>query len=201
MTPYEAWHGRAPSVAHLRVFGCVAYTHDLGQLRKLDDRGVPGIFIGYAEGTKAYRVFDPTSGRVKTSRDVIFDERCGWNWTTPAAGSSAAASSDFDIEWPAEAEEISASAPTSPSPPRALSSAPGEHERDNADEPKTPGAGSTTPAAAVEIGDPVDAWHDDEPLRYRTVANIIGNVSTPPPPPRLFAEVHRTHAGEPANFD
>jgi transposase InsO family protein len=24
MTPYEAWHGRAPSVAHLRVFGCVS---------------------------------------------------------------------------------------------------------------------------------------------------------------------------------
>jgi len=35
MTPYEAWHGRAPSVAHLRVFGCVASTHDLVQLHKV----------------------------------------------------------------------------------------------------------------------------------------------------------------------
>jgi len=52
-------------------------------------------------------VFDPASGRVKTSRDIIFDEGRGWNWTTPAAGSSASASSDFDIEWPVEAEEIS----------------------------------------------------------------------------------------------
>ena len=159
-------------------------------------------------------MYDPASGRVKTSRDVIFDEGRRWIWTTPAAGSSATASSDFDIEWPIEAEEAPASAPTSSSPPRALSSAPGEHDRDGADEPKTPAAGSTTPAAAVEIGDPVefasplegdedrvDAWHDEEPLRYRTVANIIGNTSTPPPPPRLFAEVHLTHAGEPASFD
>ena len=30
MAPYEAWHGRASSVAHLRVFGCVAYMCDLG---------------------------------------------------------------------------------------------------------------------------------------------------------------------------
>jgi CRISPR/Cas system-associated exonuclease Cas4 (RecB family) len=48
-------------------------------------------------------VYDPESRRVKTSRDVIFDEGRGWNWTTPVAGSSATASIDFDIEWPAEA--------------------------------------------------------------------------------------------------
>jgi hypothetical protein len=26
MTPYEAWHGRKPTVSHLRVFGCLAFT-------------------------------------------------------------------------------------------------------------------------------------------------------------------------------
>jgi transposase InsO family protein len=35
-------------------FRLVAYTKDLGQLRKLDDRGKPGVFIGYVEGAKAY---------------------------------------------------------------------------------------------------------------------------------------------------
>ena len=25
ITPYEAWHGRKPYVAHLHVFGCLAY--------------------------------------------------------------------------------------------------------------------------------------------------------------------------------
>jgi len=45
-TPYEAWHGKAPQVKHLRTFGCVAYTKDLSQLKKLDDHSCLGIFIG-----------------------------------------------------------------------------------------------------------------------------------------------------------
>jgi hypothetical protein len=32
------------------------------------------------------------------------------------------------------------------------------------------------------------------------MANIFGNHSPPPPSQRLFAELHLTHAGEPANF-
>jgi hypothetical protein len=47
MTPYEAWHDKAPAVAHLRTFGCLAITKDLTQLKKLDDRSHPGVFIGY----------------------------------------------------------------------------------------------------------------------------------------------------------
>ena len=31
-TPYEAWHRRVPSVGHLKVFRCIAYAKDLGQL-------------------------------------------------------------------------------------------------------------------------------------------------------------------------
>jgi hypothetical protein len=57
-TPYEAWHGRTPIVSYQKTFGCVAYTKDLAQLRKLDDRGKLGVFIGYAEGAKAYRILD-----------------------------------------------------------------------------------------------------------------------------------------------
>ena len=64
-TPYEAWHGRMPVVSHLKTFGCVASTKELGQLRKLDDRGKPDVFIGYAEGAKAYRILDPVTQRVK----------------------------------------------------------------------------------------------------------------------------------------
>jgi hypothetical protein len=32
------------------------------------------------------------------------------------------------------------------------------------------------------------------------MANIFGNHSPPPPSQHLFAELHLTHAGEPANF-
>jgi hypothetical protein len=58
-TPYEAWHGRKLAVSHLRVFGCLAFGKELGHIGKLDDRSTPGVFIGYAEGSKAYRILDP----------------------------------------------------------------------------------------------------------------------------------------------
>jgi hypothetical protein len=51
MTPYEAWHGRKPAVSHLRVFGCLAFTKELGHIGKLDDRSTLGVCIGYAEGS------------------------------------------------------------------------------------------------------------------------------------------------------
>ncbi|BAF27802.2 Os11g0199800 [Oryza sativa Japonica Group] len=72
-TPYEAWHGRKPGVSHLRVFGCLAFVKELGPISKLDDRSTPGVFIGYAEGSKAYRILDPETQRVRTAHDVVFD--------------------------------------------------------------------------------------------------------------------------------
>ena len=82
VTPYEAWHGKKPSVHHLRTFGCVAHVKKLGPgLHKLADRSVPGIFVGYKEGAKAYRVFDPVGKRLYTTRDVAFEERRAWDWT------------------------------------------------------------------------------------------------------------------------
>jgi hypothetical protein len=79
-TSYEAWHGRKPVVSHLRVFGCLAFGKELGHISKLDDRSTPGVFIGYAEGSKAYRILDPGTQRVRMTRDVVFDEGRGWTW-------------------------------------------------------------------------------------------------------------------------
>jgi hypothetical protein len=53
MTPYEAWHGRKPVVSHLWVFGCLAFTKEIGHIGKLDNRSTPVVFIGYEEGSKA----------------------------------------------------------------------------------------------------------------------------------------------------
>ena len=38
------------------------------------------MFIGYAEGLKANRILDPETQRVRTARDVVFDEGRGWAW-------------------------------------------------------------------------------------------------------------------------
>lgn len=58
------------------MFSCLAYIKELNQVGKLNDRSKPHIFIGYAEGAKAYHVLDIVSQRTRVARDVIFDE--GW---------------------------------------------------------------------------------------------------------------------------
>jgi hypothetical protein len=99
--PCEAKHGKKPMVSFLRTFGCLAFVKELNDVRKLDDRSTPGVFIGYEEGVKAYRVLDPRTRRVRLARDVIFDESHGWDQTT-RSGTSVPPSSDFAIEYHVE---------------------------------------------------------------------------------------------------
>jgi hypothetical protein len=68
----------APSVSHLRVFGCLAFTKELGHIGKLNNRRTPGVFNSYAEGSKAYLILDPGTLRIRTVCDVVFDEGRGW---------------------------------------------------------------------------------------------------------------------------
>jgi hypothetical protein len=77
-TLYEAWHRRTPVVGHLRTFGCLVYVKELNTVSKLSDRSMLGVFIGYAEGVKVYRILDPVTRRVRTVGDVIFDEGRIW---------------------------------------------------------------------------------------------------------------------------
>jgi hypothetical protein len=75
-TPFEVWYGRKPNLAHLKVFGCMAYAHIIGENRKkLDKKAEKFRFIGYAGHSKGYRLFDEQSKKVVIRRDVIFNER------------------------------------------------------------------------------------------------------------------------------
>lgn len=75
VTPYEAWNNTKPDVRKLRPFGCVAYVHiPEVERRKLDQKSIRCIFIGYCDTRSAYRFWDPSSKKVKISRDVTFDE-------------------------------------------------------------------------------------------------------------------------------
>lgn len=47
---------------------------------KLDKKAEPGIFMGYSSTSKAYRVFQPNTGKFFISRDVQFMENEQWNW-------------------------------------------------------------------------------------------------------------------------
>ncbi|WVZ78040.1 hypothetical protein U9M48_025815, partial [Paspalum notatum var. saurae] len=98
-TPYEAWHGRKPAVSHLRVFGCLAFVKELGHIGKLDDRSTPGVFIGYAEGLKAYRILDPGTQHARTTCDVVFDEGRGWAWDKAVDDGSTLTYDDYTVEY------------------------------------------------------------------------------------------------------
>ena len=74
--PFEAWYGPKPSVSFLRTFGCIGHVRKTKPvLTKLEDRSQSMVLLGYEEGTKAYRLYDPRGGKVVVSHDVVFDEK------------------------------------------------------------------------------------------------------------------------------
>ena len=74
-TPYEAWCGSKPRVAHMRIFGCLAYDHVRKPLRgKTEVKAKACIFVGYSPDSATYRLWDQQSGKLITSRDVYFVE-------------------------------------------------------------------------------------------------------------------------------
>jgi hypothetical protein len=67
-------------VSFLRTFGCIDHVRKTNPiLTKLEYRSTPMVFLGYAEGTKAYRLYDPRRDKVLVSRDVVFDEKAAWD--------------------------------------------------------------------------------------------------------------------------
>jgi hypothetical protein len=74
-TPHEVWSGNKPSLQHLRVFGCDAYVHVPKENRsKLDNKAEKCIFIGYKDGVKGYKLWNPETKKIVYSRDVVFRE-------------------------------------------------------------------------------------------------------------------------------
>nr|GFB35219.1 hypothetical protein [Tanacetum cinerariifolium] len=62
-TPYEIWHGKAPNLSYLKVWGCEAYVkRDLAD--KLHQRFVKCIFIGYPKETMGYYFYFPPENKV-----------------------------------------------------------------------------------------------------------------------------------------
>jgi hypothetical protein len=75
MTPEEAFTGRRPDVEHIRIFGCLTFSHVPSERRtKLDPTSQRGILVGYSEVSKAYCIYILPLRRVVVSRDVIFEE-------------------------------------------------------------------------------------------------------------------------------
>ena len=77
-TSYELLTGNKPNVSYFRVFGSKCYILvKKGRNSKFAPKAVEGFLLGYDSNTKAYRVFNKSSGLVEVSSDVVFDETNG----------------------------------------------------------------------------------------------------------------------------
>ncbi|KAJ9506183.1 hypothetical protein QJQ45_015283 [Haematococcus lacustris] len=69
LTPWEAFYHRKPNLSALRVFGATAWVFVTAPNRnKLQAKAVKGVFLGYAVGSKAYRIW--VGGKLVVSKDV-----------------------------------------------------------------------------------------------------------------------------------
>lgn len=74
-TPYELWTGTKPDISHIRIFGSTVMVHVAKQKRKKwDKKSLKCILTGYPENIKGYRVYNPETRTVFTSRDVVIIE-------------------------------------------------------------------------------------------------------------------------------
>ncbi|KAJ1704622.1 hypothetical protein LUZ63_004403 [Rhynchospora breviuscula] len=74
-TPFELWVGRTPNISYFRVFGSKCFVLDESpKVTKFDAKSLTGIFVGYSNTSKAYRVYLPTSRVVIESINVKFNE-------------------------------------------------------------------------------------------------------------------------------
>lgn len=71
--PYELWHDQTANKLEYKIFGTEAFTHVPKQKRtKWDAKAKKGVFVGYDENTKGYRVYFATENKIEIHRDVKF---------------------------------------------------------------------------------------------------------------------------------
>nr|GEW33937.1 retrotransposon protein, putative, Ty1-copia subclass [Tanacetum cinerariifolium] len=75
-TPYEVWHGKAPKLSYLKVWGCEALVKrdTLTKPNKLKPRSVKCIFIVYPKETMGYSFYYPPENKVLVTRNAEFLE-------------------------------------------------------------------------------------------------------------------------------
>ncbi|KAK2452140.1 putative mitochondrial protein [Trifolium repens] len=75
-TTYELFKGRKPNISYFHQFGCTCYIlNNKAYKRKFDAKACKGIFIGYSERSKAYRVYNSETNTVEESIHVRFDDK------------------------------------------------------------------------------------------------------------------------------
>ena len=67
--------GKKPELSHPKIFGCPLYVHILKEKKtKLDPSRKKGIFVGYSEVSKTFRIYILGFHHINISTDVKFYE-------------------------------------------------------------------------------------------------------------------------------
>ncbi|KAG6516327.1 hypothetical protein ZIOFF_026786 [Zingiber officinale] len=167
--PFEAWMGRKPHLAHLRVFGCIAYMKNTTpHLKKLDNRSSPMVYLGVEEGCKAHRLFDPRHGKLQVSRDVMFRENCECTWNTCANNEEKVPEfmvvDAFGTDEVIATADIEATAEDVTTPAVAVA---------GASSPSTPSSNTNT-ASSPSITNSPESYKG--PVHFRSIADIYANT-------------------------
>lgn len=75
VTLEEAFSRKKLDVGHFHIFGCLTYSYVPKEDRTtLEPIANKGIFVGYSETSKAYRIYIPAQRKVVVRQDVKFEE-------------------------------------------------------------------------------------------------------------------------------
>jgi hypothetical protein len=174
MTPFEAWYSKKLAVHHLCTFGCVAYVRNSSpNLKKLDDRSQPMVFIGYELGTKGYHVYDIVSQKVRVTHDIVFNEQASWDWGKEEyVGDQGADTFTFEYVVVRESLEIEEAEQATGDQPNVVPSpvqwtGVGDQHSDQGNQ-----------SAGSEGGRPeLDAEHDEDlPVRIRKLDDVLADL-------------------------
>jgi hypothetical protein len=74
-TSYELITSKKSNVSYFRVFGSKCFILvKRGRKSKFAPKAVEGFLLGYDSNTRAYRVFNKSTGLIEVSCDIVFDE-------------------------------------------------------------------------------------------------------------------------------
>lgn len=179
-TPYEMWTKKKPHIDHLRVFGCVAHMKvEKGHLNKLDDRSIFVVHLGIEMGSKAYRLLDPSNGKMYISRDVVFEEDRVWEW-----GETDVIKTMPGITFTVDGVDFNEGEGV-PDTPDQIGSNQLDEDWAEVGQPSNPQSDPNTPNTPTTAGIPVSqnspntnesSSGDEAPPRYRLLADLYENT-------------------------